>query len=55
MVFVAGIGGQLVGAKIGEIFHKPTALIWIILANIPFFILMGYTTDLFLCTFRAYS
>ena len=48
MVFVAGIGGQLVGAKIGEIFHKPTALIWIILANIPFFILMGYTTDLFL-------
>ena len=48
MVFIAGIGGQLVGAKIGEIFHKPTALIWIILANIPFFILMGYTTDLLL-------
>ena len=48
MVFVAGIGGQLVGAKIGEIFHKPTALVWIILINIPFFILMGYTTDLLL-------
>ena len=48
MVFIAGIGGQLVGAKIGEMFHKPTALIWIILANIPFFILMGYTTDLLL-------
>ena len=48
MVFVAGIGGQLVGAKIGEIFHKPSSLIWIILAYIPFFILMGYTTDLFL-------
>ena len=48
MVFIAGIGGQLVGAKIGEMFHKPTALRWIILANIPFFILMGYTTDLLL-------
>ena len=48
MVFVAGIGGQLVGAKVGEIFHKPTALVWIILINIPFFILMGYTTDLLL-------
>ena len=48
MVFIAGIGGQLIGAKIGDKFHKPTALLWIILANIPFFILMGYTTDLFL-------
>ena len=48
MVFIAGIGGQLIGAKIGDKFHKPTALIWIILANIPFFILMGYTTDLLL-------
>ena len=48
MVFIAGIGGQLIGARIGDRFHKPTALLWIILANIPFFILMGYTTDLFL-------
>ena len=48
MVFIAGIGGQLIGAKIGDKFHKPTALLWIILANIPFFILMGYTTDLLL-------
>jgi len=48
MVFIAGIGGQIIGARIGDRFHKPTALLWIILANIPFFILMGYTTDLFL-------
>ena len=48
MVFIAGIGGQLIGARIGDRFHKPTALLWIILANIPLFILMGYTTDLFL-------
>ena len=48
MVFIAGIGGQLIGAKIGDKFHKPTALLWIILANIPFFILMGYTTDILL-------
>ena len=48
MVFIAGIGGQLIGARIGDRFHKPTALLLIILANIPFFILMGYTTDLFL-------
>tara|TARA_B110000263_G_scaffold55502_1_gene46974 strand:- start:638 stop:1651 length:1014 start_codon:yes stop_codon:yes gene_type:complete len=48
MVFIAGIGGQLVGAHIGERFHKPTALIYIIMANIPFLILMGYTSDIFL-------
>ena len=48
MVFVAGIGGQLVGAKIGERFHKPTALIFIIAANIPIFLLMGFSSDLLL-------
>ena len=48
MVFVAGIGGQLVGARIGERFHKPTALIFIIAANIPVFLIMGYTSDLLL-------
>jgi len=48
MVFIAGIGGQLVGARIGERFHKPTALIFIIMANIPFLFLMGYTSDLLL-------
>jgi|TARA_B100000929_G_scaffold92081_1_gene72282 predicted MFS family arabinose efflux permease len=48
MVFIAGIGGQLVGARIGERFHKPTALMFIIMANIPFLLLMGYTSDLLL-------
>ena len=48
MVFIAGIGGQIIGARIGELFHKPTALIYIIMANIPFLILMGYTSDIFL-------
>ena len=48
MVFIAGVGGQLVGGKIGEQFRKTTALIFIIMANIPLLILMGYTTDLFL-------
>jgi len=48
MVFIAGIGGQIIGARIGERFHKPTALIYIIMANIPFLILMGYTSDIFL-------
>ena len=48
MVFVAGIGGQLVGARIGERFHKPTALIFIIAANIPVFLIMGYTSDFLL-------
>ena len=48
MVFIAGVGGQLVGARIGERFRKTTALIFIIMANIPLLILMGYTTDIFL-------
>jgi len=48
MVFIAGVGGQLVGAKIGERFRKTTALIFIIFANIPLLILMGYTSDFFL-------
>ena len=48
MVFIAGIGGQLVGARIGERFHKPTALIFIIAANIPVLLIMGYTSDLLL-------
>ena len=48
MVFIAGVGGQLIGARIGERFHKPTVLIFIIMANIPFLLLMGYTSDLIL-------
>ena len=48
MVFIAGVGGQLIGARIGERFHKPTVLIFIIMAKIPFLILMGYTSDLIL-------
>jgi predicted MFS family arabinose efflux permease len=48
LVFIAGIGGQLVGAGIGRRFHKPTALIFIIAINIPFLFLMGYTSDLLL-------
>ena len=48
MVFIAGIGGQLVGARIGERFHKPTALIFIIAVNIPILLIMGYTSDLLL-------
>lgn len=46
MVFIAGVGGQLIGAKIGEHFRKTTALIFIILANIPLLIIMGFVTDL---------
>ena len=48
MVFIAGIGGQLVGARIGELFYKPKALIYIIMANIPVLILMGYSSDILL-------
>ena len=48
MVFIAGVGGQLIGARVGERFHKPTVLIFIIMANIPFLLLMGYTSDLIL-------
>ena len=48
MVFIAGIGGQIIGARIGERFDKATALIFIIMANIPFLLLMGYTSDLLL-------
>jgi FSR family fosmidomycin resistance protein-like MFS transporter len=48
MVFIAGIGGQLVGARLSELFYKPKALIYIIMVNILVLILMGYTSDILL-------
>ena len=48
MVFIAGIGGQLVGARLSELFYKPKALIYIIMVNIPVLILMGYSSDILL-------
>lgn len=51
LVFLAGIGGQLLGGRLGEKYPRPLLLIGIIAANIPFLFLMGYSSDLLLLLF----
>jgi len=51
MVFLAGIIGQLIGGRLGSIYNRPKMLLVLVAVNIPFFLLMGYSTDLLLVLF----
>lgn len=51
LVFLAGIIGQLIGGRLGSLYNRPKMMMTIVALNIPFFILMGYVTDLMLVLF----
>lgn len=46
LVFGAGILGQYLGGILGDRYHRPTLLVWVVALNIPFFFLMGITSNL---------
>jgi len=48
LVFLAGIIGQIIGGRLGTRYERTKLLPLIIAINIPFLLLMGYTTDIFL-------
>ncbi|HJM69370.1 MAG TPA: MFS transporter [Candidatus Marinimicrobia bacterium] len=48
MVFLAGIVGQLIGGRLGSRYNRPKMLMIMVAVNIPFLLLMGYTSDLML-------
>ena len=48
LVFLAGIIGQVIGGRLGTRYKRTKLLPLIIAINIPFLLLMGYTTDIFL-------
>ncbi len=48
IVFFGGIVGQTIGGVLGDKYNRPALLSIIVLINIPFFILMGYASGLFL-------
>ena len=48
LVFLAGILGQIIGGRLGTRYERTKLLPLIIAINIPFLLLMGYTTDIFL-------
>jgi len=48
LVFLAGIIGQIIGGRLGTRYKRTKLLPLIIAINIPFLLLMGYTTDIFL-------
>ena len=54
MVFLAGIIGQLIGGKLGSMYHRPKMLMLIVAVNIPFLMLMGYSSDLILVVFSIF-
>ena len=47
-VLVLGIIGQMGGGKIGSIIPRKKLLIWVVALNIPFLILMGFTSGILL-------
>jgi predicted MFS family arabinose efflux permease len=48
LVFLAGIIGQIIGGRLGTRYERTKLLPLIIAINIPFLLLMGYTTDIIL-------
>ena len=48
LVFMGGIAGQTIGGFLGDRYNRAALLFWIVLINIPFFALVGYTSGLFL-------
>ncbi|MFQ6611766.1 MAG: MFS transporter [Fidelibacterota bacterium] len=53
LVFMAGIAGQYIGGRMGERYHQPTLLIFIVALNIPFLLLMGFTENISLVLFSV--
>ncbi len=51
MVFLAGIIGQLIGGRLGSKYDRPKMLMLIVAVNIPFLLLMGYSSNLLLVVF----
>lgn len=51
MVFLAGIIGQIIGGRLGSRYNRPKLFMILVAVNIPFFILMGISTDLMLVLF----
>ena len=51
MVFLAGVGGQLLGGKIGDKYQRTSSLPIILLANVPFLVAIGLTSDYWLVGF----
>lgn len=48
LVFMAGVGGQFLGGKMGEAFDRTRLLPWILLGNVPLLVAIGYTNNLWL-------
>lgn len=46
LVFGAGILGQYLGGILGDRYHRPTLLVWVVALNLPLFFLMGFTSNL---------
>ncbi|MBT3518874.1 MAG: MFS transporter [Candidatus Marinimicrobia bacterium] len=44
LVFASGIIGQTIGGYVGDRYKRSFLLFWIIILNIPFLIVMGYTS-----------
>jgi len=54
MVFLAGIIGQLIGGRLGSLYNRPKMLFLIVAVNIPFLLLMGYSSDMWLVIFSIF-
>lgn len=48
LVFFAGIAGQWIGGILADKYSRSVLLAWVVFLNIPFLILMGFTTDHYL-------
>ncbi len=48
LVFMAGIGGQWIGGILADKYQRSVVLVWVVFLNIPFLILMGFSTDHYL-------
>jgi len=54
LVFLAGIIGQLIGGRLGSLYNRPKMLLLIVAVNIPFLLLMGYSSDIMLVVFSLF-
>jgi len=54
LVFLSGICGQWIGGILADKYPRPVVLIWVVLLNIPFLILMGISTDHYLVVWSIF-